>query len=237
MAIKPGWILLGLVTLWALLLAVQLANTRRQIAGLRSEVQKLQAAQKQGPRGYALPLPGACLPKTNSDLPGADRPYRKGKNPGFVFVDGDACVPVRYGTGVIAAASGEVIKAESDFKEMSKAEFSALLKAVAGGANPQQMDKLRGREVWIRHEQGFVTVYAHLSEIAPGIKVGAKVLKGEWIGQVGNSGTEAGIQGDKTVARLLFELWDGEPDKDRFFGQDTAPELLRAKAKLQFGLP
>ena len=51
MAIKPGWILLGLVTLWALLLAVQLAHTRRQIAGVRSGGQKLQTAQKKGPRG------------------------------------------------------------------------------------------------------------------------------------------------------------------------------------------
>lgn len=237
MPIKPGWILLAIVTLWALIQSVQLASTRRQIAGLRAEIKQLQEAQKQGPGGYTLPLPGACLPKTNSNLPGALRPYRKGKNPGFVFVDGDACVPVRYGTGLVAAASGEVIKAENDFKEMSRAEFSALLKAVVNGASPGQMDKLRGREVWIRHAEGFVTVYAHLSGIAPGLKPGSKVIKGEWIGLVGNSGTELGVRGDRGGARLLFELWDGEPDKDRFFGQDTAPDLLRAKAKLQFGLP
>ncbi|RDI94756.1 M23 family peptidase [Meiothermus sp. QL-1] len=236
MPVKPGWIVLALLALIVLWQALQLSGARRQLAGLELEVARLREAVQKGPGGFTLPLPGACLPQSDANLPGAPRPYRKGVNPGFVFVDGDACVPVRYGMGVVAAAGGEVVKAELDYEEPSRAEFEALLRAVAGGASPAQMDRLRGREVWIRHPGGLTTVYAHLAEIAPGIQVGRQVYKGQWIGRVGNSGTEAAYRGQEG-ARLLFELWDGEPDQDRFFGQGLTPAALRARARLEFGLP
>jgi murein DD-endopeptidase MepM/ murein hydrolase activator NlpD len=73
--------------------------------------------------------------------------------------------------------------------------------------------------------------------MAPGLRVGSKVLKGQWIGRVGNSGTEAALWGKGEGARLLFELWDGEPDKDKYFGQGLAPEMIRARGRLEFGLP
>ncbi|WP_027882958.1 M23 family metallopeptidase [Meiothermus rufus] len=237
MPIKPGWIALALLVLTALWQGAQLSGARRQVVGLQAEIAQLKRDLQKGPGGFSLPLPGACLPKSDTNLPGAAREYRKGTNPGFVFVDGDACVPVQYGMGVVAAAGGEVIKAETEYQEMTPAAFEALLRAVANGASPQQMDRLRGREVWIRHPDGFTTVYAHLSEIAPGLKPGSRVWKGQWIGRVGNSGTASGARGSRGGARLLFELWDGEPDKDRYFGQGLTPEMVRAKGKLEFGLP
>lgn len=237
MPIKPGWILLALVTLVALWQTAQLSSTRRQVAELQSEMSRLRQELQKGPGGFSLPLPGACLPKTNSNLPGAPREYRRGTSPGFVFTGDDACVPVRFGLGVVAAAGGEVIKAETNYQEMTRSEFDALIRAVARGASPEQMDRLRGREVWIRHPDGFTTVYAHLSEIAPGIRPGSRVWKGQWIGRVGNSGTEWALRGTNAGARLLFELWDGEPDKDTHFGQGLTPEAVRARGKLTFGLP
>lgn len=235
MPIKPGWILLALLFLYALWQGEQLSSTRRQVKLLRDENAKLKQVEPAAAEGFAFPLPGACLPSSNN-LPGAPRSYRKGQNPGFVFTGENACVPVRYGTGVIASASGTVVKSELSYKELSKAEFDALLKAVKNGASPEQMDKLRGREVWIRHADGLTTVYAHLSAIPSRVKAGAKVQKGDWIGRVGNSGTELGVLGNQGGARLLFELWDGEPDKDRFFGQGLATDALKAQAKLRFGL-
>jgi len=237
MPIKPGWIVLALVTLVALWQSTQLSSTRRQVAGLQSEIAKLKQDLQKGPEGFGLPLPGACLPRTDGNLPGAPREYRKGSNPGFVFTGDDACVPVRFGMGVVAAAGGEVVKAETNYKEMTRSEFNALIRAVANGASPEQMDKLRGREVWIRHPDGFTTVYAHLSGVAPGLKPGSKVLKGQWIGRVGISGTESAVRGTNLGARLLFELWDGEPDTDKYFGQGLAPEVVRARGKLEFDLP
>ncbi len=237
MGIKPGWILLALALVYALLVSTQLSSARNQTKKLQAEIKALKATVEQGPEGLMLPLPGACLPKSPDNLPGAPREYRKGLSPGFVFSGTDACVPVVYGTSVVAAGSGRVVKAEKQYRESTPSEFAALLKAVANGANPRQMDRLRGREVWIRHLDGSTTVYAHLSAVAEGLEAGTLVKRGEYIGRVGNSGTQLAALGSRSGARLLFELWDGEPDVDSFFGQGERPAAVLAKAKLKFSLP
>ena len=93
-----------------------------------------------------LPLPGACLPSLPENLPGAPRPYRKGVSAGFVFRQGDACVPVVRGMGVVAAFGGEVVKVDPDFQELSEEAWQALLERVREGASPEEMDILRGLE-------------------------------------------------------------------------------------------
>ena len=238
MGLKPGWYILGAALLYALVMPLAWSTERRQVAALRTEVAKARDSVKHGPEGLMLPLIGACLPKDRANLPGAPRKYRQGVNQGFVFTDGSSCVPVVYGTGVVAAGGGEVTKLERDYKEPTLAEFEALLKAVEKGATPAQLDRLRGREIWIRHPDGSPSVYAHLSEIAPGLEVGSKVTKGQFIGKVGNSGTLNGVRGSRAGARLLFELWTGTPGESRFFGQGIeSPEALLVQAKQRFGLP
>ncbi|MER3480550.1 MAG: M23 family peptidase [Meiothermus sp.] len=238
MGLKPGWYVLGAVLLYALAMTLAWSAERRQVAALQAEVAKARDSARRGPEGLMLPLVGACLPKDPDNLPGAPRPYRRGVNQGFVFTDGASCVPVVYGTGVVAAGGGEVVRLERDYQEPTPAEFEALLKAVEGGATPAQLDRLRGREIWIRHPDGSTTVYAHLSEVAPGLEVGSKVTKGQFIGKVGNSGTSAGVRGSRAGARLLFELWTGTPGESRFFGQGVERrEILLNQAKQRFGLP
>ena len=48
-----------------------------------------------------------------------------------------------------------------------------------------------GRLIKIRHSQGFITYYAHLHKIH--VKKGQKVLRGEQIGSMGNSGRSTGV--------------------------------------------
>ena len=48
-----------------------------------------------------------------------------------------------------------------------------------------------GRYVAIRHDDGYISVYAHLSAVAP-LKVGAQVSQGQPIAYVGQSGNAAG---------------------------------------------
>ncbi|MDB4085114.1 DUF5930 domain-containing protein [Amylibacter sp.] len=48
-----------------------------------------------------------------------------------------------------------------------------------------------GRLIKIRHSQGFITYYAHLHKI--NVKKGQKVLQGEKIGSMGNSGRSTGV--------------------------------------------
>ena len=49
-----------------------------------------------------------------------------------------------------------------------------------------------GRQIKIRHANGYVTSYSHLRRYARGLKVGSKVRLGEPIGQVGTSGLSTG---------------------------------------------
>jgi peptidoglycan LD-endopeptidase LytH len=251
--------LLGLLILLSFYQCSQITTLRSQVTNLRN-AQEVAAEQQPDPTPepptpaptpqpqperqpaaiqpltFRSPLPGACAPRSNANLPGAARTYRRGTNPGLVFTGDDACIPVRFGTAVLAAAPGEVIRAETGFQELSNTEFRALLRAVAGGANAEQMNRLRGREVWIRHSDGSTGVYAHLSSIAPNVKVGSKVEGGQWIGQVGNTGLEDGVNGNRDNARLMFELWSGQPDNGRYFGQGATPAQVRTLVKQRFGL-
>jgi murein DD-endopeptidase MepM/ murein hydrolase activator NlpD len=62
-----------------------------------------------------------------------------------------------------------------------------------------------GKIIDIRHADGLITRYAHMSEFAPGIVSGTPVAEGEVIGQVGTTGRAHG-------AHVHFEVRiDGHP--------------------------
>ncbi|WP_038058625.1 M23 family metallopeptidase [Thermus amyloliquefaciens] len=227
---KPGHYLLLALALYALVVTLGFSQRGRQLSSLRQEVRVLGQKAAWAPEGYLLPLPGACLPARPENLPGAPRPYRKGVSAGFVFIGGDACVPVVRGMGVVAAFGGEVVKVEAGYKEPSPEEYQGLLEAVREGASPEQMDLLRGLEVWIRHPDGRTSVYAHLEAPYRGLKVGQRVFRGDPIGHVGNTGLMGG------APRLLFEIWEGEPDRGKYLFQGLKGEALLREAKAFFGL-
>lgn len=227
---KPGHYLLLALALYSLVVTLGFSLRGRQLASLRQEVGILSQKAALAPEGYVLPLPGACLPTRPENLPGAPRPYRKGVSAGFVFIQGDACVPVVRGMGVVAAFGGEVVRVEGDYKEPSAEEYQRLLEAVRNGASPEQMDLLRGLEVWIRHPDGRTSVYAHLEGPYPGLKVGQRVYRGDPVGYVGSTGLMGG------APRLLFEIWEGEPDRGRFLFQGLSREELLEEAKAFFRL-
>ncbi|WP_287409743.1 M23 family metallopeptidase [Oceanithermus sp.] len=241
--LKPGWYVLIALVLYALVVTIAWRHDRAELHRLRAALAgaPVPEASGGGPERYLLPLPGACLPEKPEHLPGYPRDYRKGANQGFIFASGDACVPVVYGTGVVAAQRGRVLKAEQDFQELSAAEFDALIDAVAGGATPEQMDRLRGREVWIEHPDGRITVYAHLSGLRPDLAVGQLVERGEWIGYVGNSGTQAASRGSREGARLLLEVWQGNVDTGTYLGKGLDPrenkDKLLTLARALFAVP
>lgn len=227
---KPGHYLLLALALYALVVTLAFSARGRQVGALRAEVASLRARLEAAPEGYRLPLPGACLPARAENLPGAPRPYRKGVNAGFVFLQGDACVPVVAGMGVVAAATGEVVRVEEAYEELTPEAFRALLERVKGGAGPEEMDLLKGLEVWVRHPDGRIAVYAHLRAPYPGLRVGQRVRRGDPIGYLGNTGLGGG------APRLLFEVWEGEPERSPFLFQGLGLEEVRAKAKAFFGL-
>jgi murein DD-endopeptidase MepM/ murein hydrolase activator NlpD len=72
----------------------------------------------------------------------------------------------RYGAPVVAVAAGTVVSA-----------------GWAGGG---------GRQIRLRHTGGFESYYLHLSSFAKGIRPGAHVDQGQFIGRVGATGTATG---------------------------------------------
>lgn len=175
---------------------------------------------------FAFPIEEACLPSSDLLMPNAPREYRSGVHEGIDFYGVDNCVPITAGTPVLAVADGVVIRADLGYHDLTWEELDALNRRVAGGdaGDPDVLDAFRGRQVWIRHDNGVVTRYAHLEGIADGVVEGGRVLRGEVIGYVGDSGTPESLTAPGTEYHLHFEIRVG----DTFLGQGLPPDQVRA---------
>lgn len=144
--VKPGWFLLLLVSLYAILAswgwrANALALREWYFEGIpevhrslpENPVPLALAEPLSGDVGLWFPIPGAGLPSDDAHLPGAERQYRAGVSEGFVFWPDSAGVPVVFGTPVIASASGEVIRADHAFRELDPGAWETLIGRVARG--------------------------------------------------------------------------------------------------------
>jgi peptidoglycan LD-endopeptidase LytH len=246
-SLKPGWlILIGLLGLYALWATFALIGAQRDLARIgtrsttvantttRNNTGSVAASQtnpntnntQASSKTLLWPLEGASMPRGAANVPGAARSYRNGRSQGFTFTGGDSGVTVKYGLPVRAAAAGQILRSDLEYRESSESAYRALLRAVRRGATSSQLDALRGRQIWIKHSDGRVTRYGHLSKIAPGIGLG-NVEPGQVIGYVGNSGTLEGARGTKSNARLQFEIWLSD---SRFLGFGMTAAQVRAAA-------
>lgn len=230
--IRPGWYVIAALGLWSVIASAQWWSLSNQLSETQS---KLEVFEKQAALENAklsFPIAGAGLPRNIDNLPGAPRAYRKGVSQGFVFTGSDSGVNVAFGTPVIASADAKVIRMDANFKEATVPEFLKLLNDVKNGASDNDLEKLRGRQIWLKHDNGTVTRYGHLSRISPTISYANDVKRGDVIGFVGNSGTLEGVRGTRNNARLLFEVWlEGET---KFLGQGLKPGEVRTQAAKLF---
>lgn len=178
--------------------------------------------------GFQLPVLGAKLPDADRLLPGARRAYRFGIHQGFDMYPGHVGVPTGYGAPVIAVKAGTIVRADTEYADVTAEEYDeAIAISQAAGTTPeQQLDLLRGRQVWIDHGNGVISRYAHLSGIAPGIAVGGTVDAGAVVAFVGNSGMESASRGGNSGAHLHFELRiDG-----KYLGEGMSADEIRQVA-------
>jgi murein DD-endopeptidase MepM/ murein hydrolase activator NlpD len=186
------------------------------------------------PSGYIVPVNGATISSRRNHLPGAPRAYRNGYHEGFDFYDGTVSVEIGYGTPIQAVADGVVIRADHDYVEHTMEEYDALLVEATRVLDtpPDILDRLRGRQVWIRHAGGFVTRYAHLAQIAEGVEVGSRVRQGDIIATTGNSGTLEAAQQTQEDPHPHVEVWRGD---ETFLGSGMEPEEIWSLAAQVFG--
>ena len=229
--VRPGWYVILALAVWSLVATAQWITLNSQLgeANARLEVYDRQAVLENA--RLSLPIAGAGLPRSADYLPNAPRSYRKGVSQGFVFTSSDSGVSVPFGTPVLAAADGEIVKLDASFKGATVPEFLKLLTDVKNGASDNDLERLRGRQVWLKHKNGTVTRYGHLSKIAPQISFANPVKRGQVIGFVGNSGTLEGARGTQGNARLLFEVW---LEANRFLGLGLKPSEVRVQAAKLF---
>lgn len=177
-------------------------------------------------QGLIYPIAGACLPSNDDLMPNAPRTYRNGTHEGVDFYGLDNCVAIGPGTEVLAVKEGQVVRADTEYRELTAEELDQLNRRVEqeGASAPAVLDRFRGRQVWIDHGGGLVTRYAHLNGVAPGIEDGVTVQAGDIIGYVGESGTPESVTAPGTEYHLHFEI---RLDFG-YLGQGSSPAEVRA---------
>ncbi|HKK31262.1 MAG TPA: peptidoglycan DD-metalloendopeptidase family protein [Alphaproteobacteria bacterium] len=175
------------------------------------------------PEGYVVPIPGSTFPLAATNLPGAAREYRSSAQRGFEFFNGVSGRLLSSDEPVVAVADGEIIRIDHAYGASGEDElyFYAELSDSMGFLGDYARDKLRGRQVWIRHETGHISRYAHLSKVHPELEPGAAVMQGQPIGLMGNTGIPPTGDQPSPLPRLHFELW--LPDGSRYLGEGMAP--------------
>ncbi len=182
-------------------------------------------------RGFLVPIRGACITEFANHLPSANREYRNdGVHEGLDFYQWASCTSINYGTEILAAKAGVVVRADLDYVEITPVDWQRFSDANWEGESI--LDELRGRQVWIDHGRGIVTRYAHLSAIADGIAEGVEVQRGQVIGYPGESGQQEVYANPGTDIHLHFEIRIGAG----WLGQGETPEAARQLYLQAFGL-
>ncbi len=143
--------------------------------------------------------PSECnSPLDNPDLmPNAPRAYRSGIHQGVDF----QCFTL--GRSAVAALDGRVVLAVGNYQDPDSDDRDELLgiAETLRATPPFTLLNLYGNFVVIDHGVfpyfgHVVTVYAHLHEVDPGIRVGERIQAGQRVGEIGNRGTHAAANGD-----------------------------------------
>lgn len=179
------------------------------------------------------PIRNATFSLSKSHLPEAPREYRGGTHQGFDFFNGAVGRPLAQDEPVVAVDAGEVVRIDHDYADpgIESLQFWASQATAAGLLGELALDRLRGRQVWIRHASGHISRYAHLSRVHPELQLGDTVEQGQPIGLIGNSGVPPTEDQPEPAPHLHFELWSA--DDAHYLGEgSTALETHQQVAEI-----
>lgn len=208
--------------------AVVVSNTLYAIAGADLYVAELRSSGKNCPSvafddsfyfgtkkldiilpKVTLPFSGAILPLRPRSYPGARRLYRYGVHNGLDLYGLDVAAGLEIGSPVRAIADGSVIRADSNYIEMTPGQYeAATARTVYEHRTPPAMEDLfLGRQVHVEHGNGVESRYAHLGSVEWSIVITPVISQSMVIGTVGVSGTSSGAYATSDGAHLHFEIW------------------------------
>jgi murein DD-endopeptidase MepM/ murein hydrolase activator NlpD len=213
-----GLLLLAATLLWVVMAVswVYVASQAARVPGLRQEVARLEAEQERvGQLASALRRLEAQYLQVREML-GANRPSEPGSiwlppvggaRGGEAAPDPDqAAVPSAWPLtqrGFVTREHLGRIPGQHPGIDIAIAEGSYVRTAAPGLVTQAGEDRIYGRFVRIRHDEGYETLYGHASElfVVENDSVGRHTV----IALSGNTGTS-------TAPHLHFEIWkDGEP--------------------------
>ena len=175
------------------------------------------------PSDLTAPIPGATFSLVRQHLPGAPQDYGPGTHQGFDFYNGFSGRPMAGDEPVVAVADGEIIRIDSAYEPPGdeKLSYYAEISTKPGFIGEFALDQLRGRQVWVRHDAGHVSRYAHLSEVHPELAPGDAIQQGQPIGLIGDTGLARTADEPEPAPHLHFELWS--PDGSVHLGEGRTP--------------
>lgn len=184
-------------------------------------------------QGYVFPIERGVLPADESLMPNADRGYRGGMHQGIDLygLAGGSILPCE--TPVVNAHEGWVVRADREWSPMAAREYERITAALRAAPNEAFLDRLRGRQVWIRSGDGVTYRYCHLASLAPGVEIGVRVAAGIPLGTVGNTGTQDGARGSRKNCHLHFEIW---PTEESWLGKGLSPRRALEEYARRFGM-
>lgn len=187
------------------------------------------------PTGLVPPIQGATFSMSEEHLPGSSLAGSPATSFGFDFVNGAAGRPLAAQDAVVAVAAGDILRIDAEYAEADEATRDNLadLADQPGFLGSYARDRLLGRQVWIRHETGHVSRYAHLAAVHPELGPGSEVEQGQVLGLIGNSGLPQNPD-TPTAARLHFELWS--EDAGHHLAQGLNPLGVHRSVADVFGL-
>jgi len=202
--------------------------------GCRNGADDASVGNESWPTGYVAPIPGATFSLAADHLPGSERAYRDGVHEGFDFFNGLVSRPLAANQPVVTVADGTIVRIDHGYAGdgAEALRFFAERAGDGGMIGEFALDRLRGRQVWVAHEGGFVSRYAHLAAIDPELSVGQTVAAGTEVGRVGNSGLLPPDSGSGAAPHLHFELWNA---RGRYLGQGLEPLGIHARVAGVFG--
>lgn len=181
---------------------------------------------------FQFPVPDGVLPPRPELMPGAPRDYRGGVHEGIDVYYKTGISMVSCGEQVFNCADGMIIRSDTVWNPVGEKEYASITTKLKQVLNEDYLDRLRGRQVWVRTADGITIRYCHLESVAPGITAGIRVNQGVAIGTIGNSGTADGARKTAKNCHLHLEIW--MPD-GKFLGAGLSQRDTRAAWSKLFG--